>query len=60
MANSFCAQNLMTQVERNQRRLGLEDGMREDEMRRFGVTLLALAFIATRILSCAYIYLYHC
>jgi hypothetical protein len=36
----------MAQIERNQRRFGFKDGMREDEMRRFGVTLLLLVFLS--------------
>jgi hypothetical protein len=38
----------MAQIERNQRRFGLENWMREDEVRRFWVTLLLLVY-----LSCA-------
>jgi len=42
MANSLGAENLITQIQRDQRSLGLQDGMREDEVRGFGVALVLL------------------
>jgi hypothetical protein len=40
----------MGEIERNQRRLGLEDRMREYEMRRFGITLFSS--VSTQCASC--------
>jgi len=45
----------MGQVEGDKRRLGFENGMREDEVRCFGVTLLLSAFSKHAKGRCLYV-----
>jgi len=45
----------MRQVERDERRLGFENGVRENEVRCFGVTLLLSAFSKHAMGRCLYV-----